>query len=132
MSKFSDFVRKASPEKREEIMAKVMDDANAEQAMQMLVVAQDEEIDRLTTEGEMMRKVLQQIADSGIENNSAWAWIGGKAKQVLKTAQVGQDTQSGDKDTQKCQHKDITLRCDIDEYECLGCGKILYDGPTAS
>ena len=32
MSKFSDFIRKASPEKREEIMAKVMDDADAEQA----------------------------------------------------------------------------------------------------
>lgn len=34
--------------------------------------------------------------------------------------------------TQQCQHKDITLRSDIEEYECLGCGKILYDGPLAS
>jgi len=32
---------------------------------------------------------------------------------------------------QKCAHKDITLRCDLDEYECLDCGVILYDGPTA-
>ena len=32
---------------------------------------------------------------------------------------------------QKCAHRDITLRCDLDEYECLDCGGILYDGPTA-
>ena len=31
-----------------------------------------------------------------------------------------------------CNHDDITLRSDIDEYECLKCGDILYDGPSVS
>ena len=38
-----------------------------------------------------------------------------------------------DQTSQKpCNHDDITLRCDIDEYECLKCGEILYDGPSVS
>jgi len=32
-----------------------------------------------------LEAVLQRIADSGIENNSAWAWIGGQAKQILQS-----------------------------------------------
>lgn len=32
---------------------------------------------------EQLEAVLQRIAGSGIENNYAWSWIGGTAKQIL-------------------------------------------------
>lgn len=30
---------------------------------------------------------------------------------------------------EKCSHENKSLRSDIAEYECLDCGKILYNGP---
>ncbi len=42
MGEFSDFIRNASPGERERVMLKVIDDANYDQAMSMLMVAYDE------------------------------------------------------------------------------------------
>jgi len=43
-----------------------------------------------------------------------------------------EDLEPVDSRREPCNHDDITLRCDLDEYECLKCGEILYDGPSVS
>ncbi len=45
---------------------------------------QEQRIVELEAENERLRGALRDIADSGIENNSAWAWIGGTAKAALE------------------------------------------------
>ena len=74
MGEFSDFIRNASPREREKVMRRVIDQANYDQAMSMLMVAYDEI--------EQLKGLLQECLDNpGVTIYSAAVEV--KIKRVL-------------------------------------------------